>query len=184
MIMVRTSHFKSRRFLFLERSQIWHWQPQWEHTTWRVRRQVRFTFLVAFLSPQQVVFSQDPPVAAGLRCLQEVSRGQEAQHVQSQLQTHTGAHIRDPAGAATQSNPGHCGFRLHLFGQQWYEVSLELRLDHLHHVLHLASFTPVNQLIQGEQPFRAAPHLKMTNTEMLIYLFYTCLFILLTLLLW
>lgn len=155
--MMRPSHSQSCRFCFLE------------HATWQVIQQVRFTFLEALLSPQQVVFGQDPPVAAGLSCLQEVCGGQEAQHIQSQLQTHTSAHIRDPVGETTQSNPGRLRCRLHLFGQQRYEVSLELRLDHLHHVLYLASFTPVNQLIQSQQPFRAAPHLKTTNTEMLIY---------------
>lgn len=38
----------------------------------------------------------------------------------------------------------------HLFGQQGYEVSLELGLDDLHHVLHLAGLTPVNQLVQSQ----------------------------------
>lgn len=52
-----------------------------------------FTFLAALLPPQQVVFSQDPPVPAGLSRLQQVSGSQEGEHVQSQLHTHTNTHI-------------------------------------------------------------------------------------------
>ena len=44
-----------------------------------------FTFLPALLPPQQVVLGQDPPVPAGLSGLQQVSGGQEGQHVQGQL---------------------------------------------------------------------------------------------------
>lgn len=51
-----------------------------------------FTFLAALLPPQQVVFSQDPPVPAGLSRLQQVSGSQEGEHVQSQLHTHTHKH--------------------------------------------------------------------------------------------
>lgn len=39
--------------------------------------------------------------------------------------------------------------RSHLFGQQGYEVSLELGLDDLHHMLHLTALTPVDQLVQS-----------------------------------
>ena len=56
-----------------------------------------FTFLAALLPPQQVVFSQDPPVPAGLSRLQQVSGSQEGEHVQSQLHTHThtGTHTQE-----------------------------------------------------------------------------------------
>lgn len=79
---------------------VWtHYFEKWEGTYCDVSefvvvrvRNLGFTFLVALLPPQQVVFSQDSPVAAGLSSLQEVSRSQEAQHVQSQLQTNTQTH--------------------------------------------------------------------------------------------
>lgn len=48
----------------------------------------------------------------------------------------------------------------HFFGQQGDEVSLKLRLDHLHHMLHLCGLTAVNQLIQRQQLFWASPALE------------------------
>ena len=47
----------------------------------------------------------------------------------------------------------------HLFGQQGDEVSLKLRLYHLHHMLDLCGFTAVNQLIQRQQLLWASPAL-------------------------
>lgn len=48
----------------------------------------------------------------------------------------------------------------HLFGQQGDEVSLKLRLDHLHHMLDLCGLTAVNQLIQRQQLLWASPALE------------------------
>lgn len=48
----------------------------------------------------------------------------------------------------------------HFFGQQGDEVSLKLRLDHLHHMLHLCGLTAVNQLIQRQQLLWASPALE------------------------
>lgn len=51
----------------------------------------------------------------------------------------------------------------HLFGQQGDEVSLKLRLDHLHHMLDLCGLTAVNQLIQRQQLLWASPALEHTG---------------------
>lgn len=48
----------------------------------------------------------------------------------------------------------------HLFGQQGDEVTLELGLDDLHHVLDLCWLAAVNELIQGQQLLRATPALQ------------------------
>lgn len=60
-----------------------------------------------------------------------------------------------------QVRPGPCfpSFT-HLLGQQGDEVPLELGLDDLHHVLDLCRLTAVNELIQGQQLFRATPALQ------------------------
>ena len=62
----------------------------------------------AFRLPQQIVFAQKTPVTARLRRPTDVARLQEGQDVESQL-----------------------------FGQQRDEISLELGLDHRHHVFYL-----------------------------------------------
>ena len=72
----------------------------------RKMRRVRSdgTFLAALLPPQQVVFSQDPPVSAGLCSLEQISGSQEVQHVQSQLQ-HTHTHTRVSTHTQTETVP-------------------------------------------------------------------------------
>lgn len=45
-----------------------------------------FTFFAAFLSPKQVIFSQDPPVATGLGSTEQVPRLQEREDIECQLQ--------------------------------------------------------------------------------------------------
>jgi len=44
------------------------------------------TFFTAFLSPEQVIFSQDPPVATGLGSTEQVPRLQEREDIECQLQ--------------------------------------------------------------------------------------------------
>lgn len=44
-----------------------------------------FTFLTALLSPKQVIFSQNSPVAAGLGSTEQVPRLQEREDIECQL---------------------------------------------------------------------------------------------------
>lgn len=54
----------------------------------------------------------------------------------------------------------------HLFGQQGDEVTLKLRLNHLHHMLDLRGLTAVYQLVQRQQLFWASPALQHTAKKM------------------
>lgn len=56
----------------------------------------------------------------------------------------------------------------HLFGEQGDEVSLKLRLDHLHHMLDLCGLTAVNQLIQRQQLLWASPALQQNRIKKLV----------------
>lgn len=77
---------------------------------------------------------------------------------------------RVPAAGVEAESPGHSGLPVgtgaslspaptHLLGQQGNEVSLELGLDDLHHVLDLGGLAAVNELVQSKQLLRAAPSL-------------------------
>lgn len=148
------------------------------------------TFLVTLLPPQQVVFSQDPPVSARLRRLQEVAGGQEGQHVERELHTHrhTNVNVSTHMNINTHEQWQTCeplarshagmwlvGLDTHLLGQQWNEVSLELRLNDLHHVFHLAGVAAVDQFVQSSKPLGAAPPLQHTDdtTVKLLWLGWT-----------
>ena len=79
--------------------------------------------------------------------------------------TPAGVQARHPGDAEEQS-------ATHLFGQQGDEVSLKLRLDHLHHMLDLCGLTAVNQLIQRQQLLWASPALQCTHHRKRVEIIY------------
>lgn len=80
---------------------------------------------------------------------------------------HSRTNIKASCGSSGQNTEDaeetRCVRGTHFFGQQGDEVSLKLRLDHLHHMLYLCGLTAVNQLIQRQQLLWASPALEYTH---------------------
>lgn len=128
---------------------------------------LQFVCIVSY----EVEKKQDPNCGLSWEMQRKAARGltlQRKQDVHSQIVNPEGF----PDGTSGQQKGWELQIKLltdegkkedsgtHLFGQQGDEVSLKLRLDHLHHMLDLCGLTAVNQLIQRQQLLGPSPALK------------------------